>query len=128
MKESKYWEVKFKFKYPKNPGEDIRVIGNTESLGNWNLDLATKLFYDSKKESWKTKTYIKIPAAFNLEYKYVIFKDDKFNKWEDIETNRKVAMPEKEKLVSVMRKIILKQMLKSTLQKIKKKVQIQVKI
>lgn len=99
MKESKYWEVKFKFKYPKNPGEDIRVIGNTESLGNWNLDLATKLFYDSKKETWKTKTYIKIPAAFNLEYKYVIFKDDKFNKWEDIDTNRKVTMPEKEKLV-----------------------------
>ena len=67
MKETKYWEVKFKFKYPKNPGEEVRVTGNTESLGNWNLDIAPKLIYDSKKELWKTKAYLKIPASFNLE-------------------------------------------------------------
>ena len=99
MKESKYWEVKFKFSYPKNPGEEVRVTGNTDSLGNWNYDLAPKLIYDSKKEFWKTRAYIKIPASFNLEYKYLIFKDGEFEKSEDIETNRKVAVPEKEKLV-----------------------------
>ena len=99
MKESKYWEVKFKFKYPKNPGEDVRVSGNTDSLGNWNIELASKLIYDAKKEHWKTKNYIKIPASFSLEYKYLIFKDGHFEKWEEIDTNRKVEMPEKEKLV-----------------------------
>jgi len=99
MKESKYWEVKFKFNYPKNPGEEVRVTGNTDSLGNWNYDLAPKLIYDSKKEFWKTRAYIKIPASFNLEYKYLIFKDGEFEKFEDIETNRKVVVPEKEKLV-----------------------------
>ena len=99
MKESKYWEVKFKFNYPKNPGEEVRVTGNTDSLGNWNYDLAPKLIYDSKNEFWKTKTYIKIPASFKLEYKYLIFKDGEFEKFEDIETNRKVDVPEKEKLV-----------------------------
>ena len=99
MKESKYWEVKFKFNYPKNPGEEVRVTGNTDSLGNWNYDLAPKLIYDSKNEFWKTKTYIKIPASFKLEYKYLIFKDGEFSKFEDIETNRKVDVPEKEKLV-----------------------------
>ena len=99
MKESKYWEVKFKFKYPKIPGEEIRVTGNTESLGNWNYDSAPKLFFDSKKNCWKTKTFIKIPASFNLEYKYLIYKNNKFEKEEDIESNRKVEMPEKEKLI-----------------------------
>ena len=99
MKESKYWEVKFKFNYPKNPSEEVRVTGNTDSLGNWNYDLAPKLIYDSKNEFWKTKTYIKIPASFKLEYKYLIFKDGEFEKFEDIETNRKVDVPEKEKLV-----------------------------
>ena len=99
MKESKYWEVKFKFNYPKNPGEDVRVTGNTESLGNWNIELASKLIYDAKKEHWKTKNYIRIPASFSLEYKYLIFKDGHFEKWEDIDTNRKVEMTEKEKLV-----------------------------
>ena len=99
MKESKYWEVQFKFKYPKNEDEDIRVTGNTESLGNWNYEIAPKLFYDTKKKYWKTKTYIKIPASFNLEYKYLIFKNNKFEKWEEIEENRKVFLPEKEKLI-----------------------------
>ena len=99
MRDSKYWEVKFKFKYPKNPDIDIRVTGNTESLGNWNYDIAPKLFYDSKQECWKTKTYIKIPASFNLEYKYLIFKNNQFEKWEEIDDNRKVSLPEKEKLI-----------------------------
>ena len=63
MKESKYWEVKFKFKYPKNPGEDIRVIGNTESLGNWNLDLATKLYNNG---NWITlENYLGITSQYN---------------------------------------------------------------
>ena len=99
MKESQYWEVKFKFKYPKIPGEEIRVTGNTESLGNWNYDSAPKLFFDPKKNCWKTKIFIKIPASFNLEYKYLIYKNNKFEKEEDIESNRKVEMPEKEKLI-----------------------------
>ena len=99
MKESKYWEVQFKFNYPKNPNEDIRVTGNTDSLGNWNYEIAPKLIYDSKKEYWKTKTYIKIPASFNLEYKYLIFKNNEFEKWEEIDDNRKVSLPGKEKLI-----------------------------
>ena len=99
MKETKYWEVKFKYKYPNNPGEDIRVTGNTESLGNWNYDLAPKLFYDPKKECWKTKTYIKIPDSFDLEYKYLLYKDNKFQKFEEIDTNRKVSLPERETLI-----------------------------
>ena len=99
MKESKYWEVQFKFKYPQNPDEDIRVTGNTESLGNWDYNIAPKLIYDSKKKLWKTKAYIKIPASFNLEYKYLIFSNGEFKKWEEIEKNRTVSLPEKEKLI-----------------------------
>ena len=98
MKESKYWEIKFKFKYPNNPYDDVRVTGNTDSLGNWNIDLASKLIFDKKEQCWKSKLYVKIPASFNLEYKYVFFKNDKFAKWEDIKGNRKVYLPQKEKL------------------------------
>ena len=99
MKESKYWEVRFIFHYPNNPEEDIRVTGNTDSLGNWNTEIAPKLIYDSTKEYWKTKTYIKIPALFNLEYKYVIFKNNEYEKMEEIEENRKVSLPGKKKFV-----------------------------
>ena len=99
MKEASYWEIKFKYKYPNNPGEEIRVTGNTDSLGNWDYDLAPKLFYDSKKECWKTKAYIKIPDSFDLEYKYLLYKDNKIEKLEEIDTNRKISLPEREKLI-----------------------------
>ena len=99
MKEAKYWEVKFKYNYPNIPGEEVRVAGNTESLGNWNVEIAPKLIYDLKKECWVTKNHIKIPASFDLEYKYLIYKNNKLEKWEQLESNRKVKLPEKEKLI-----------------------------
>ena len=99
MNESKYWEVKFKYNYPNIPGEEVRVTGNTESLGNWNIEIAPKLIYDLKKECWVTKNHIKIPSSFDLEYKYFIYKNNKLEKWEEIQSNRKVKMPDKEKLI-----------------------------
>ena len=99
MKENKFWEVKFKFNYPKDSAEDIRVVGNIESLGMWKIDKAIKLIYDPKKECWETKSYIKIPTGFDLEYKYLIFKDNDFIKEEEINVKRKVAIPEQEKLI-----------------------------
>ena len=99
MNENKYWEVKFKYKYPKNPGEEVRVTGNIESLGKWNKEIAPKLIYNSKKQIWKTKIKIKIPCSFTVEYKYLIFQDNQFKEWENIEGNRKVEVPAKEKLV-----------------------------
>jgi trehalose 6-phosphate synthase/phosphatase len=99
MKENKFWEVKFKFNYPKDSADDIRIVGNIESLGMWNIDKAIKLNYEPKKECWETKSYIKIPTAFDLEYKYLIFKDNVFIKEEEINQKRKVAIPEQEKLI-----------------------------
>ena len=98
MKENKFWEVKFKFKYPKDSAEDIRIVGNVESLGMWDFNKAQKLFYDPKKDCWKTKTFIKIPASYDLKYKFLIFKNNQFLKAE-INEERTVTIPETEKLV-----------------------------
>ena len=99
MTENKYWEVKFKFKYPKESAEDIRIVGNTESLGKWNVDKAVKLIYDQKKEIWETKSYIKIPVAFDLKYKFLLFKNDFFIKEENSDISRQVLIPDQEKLI-----------------------------
>ena len=99
MKENKFWEVKFKFNYPKESAEDIRVVGNVESLGMGNIDQAVKLTYDQKKGYWETKSYVKIPVAFDLEYKFLIFKDNSFLKEEELNIPRKVAIPDQEKLI-----------------------------
>jgi len=120
MKENKFWEVKFKFKYPKDSAEDIRIVGNVESLGMWDVDKAQKLFYDSKKDCWKTKTFIKIPASYDLKYKFLIFKNNQFIK-EEIAQERIVTIPEREKLVLSTEKDSLETNVKKHFAKIKKK-------
>ena len=120
MKENKFWEVKFKFKYPKESADDIRLIGNVDSLGLWDNNKAQKLYYDSKKDCWKTKSYIKIPALFELEYKYLIFKDNKLIE-EEINSKRNVFIPEREKLVLSTEKNSLETNIKKHFTKIKKK-------
>ena len=121
MKENKFWEVQFKFKYPKNLAEDIRVIGNVESLGMWDIDKAVKLSYDPKKDCWKTKAYIQIPASFDLKYRYVIFKDNRFQGPEELKETRTVKIPEREKLILSAEKDNLETSIKKHIGKIKKK-------
>ena len=120
MKENKFWEVKFKFKYPKESADDIRLIGNVDSLGLLDNNKAQKLYYDSKKDCWKTKSYIKIPALFELEYKYLIFKDNKLIE-EEINSKRNVFIPEREKLVLSTEKNSSETNIKKHFTKIKKK-------
>ena len=121
MTEKNYWEVKFKFKYPKDLAEDIRLVGNTESLGMWNVDKAIKLIYDPKKEIWETKSYIKIPASIELKYKYLLFKNDYFVKEENSDISREVSIPEQEKLILSSEKDMPETSIQKHSLKIKKK-------
>ena len=121
MTEKNYWEVKFKFKYPKDLAEDIRLVGNTESLGMWNVDKAIKLIYDQKKEIWETKSYIKIPASIELKYKYLLFKNDYFVKEENSDISRQVSIPEQEKLILSSEKDMPETSIQKHSLKIKKK-------
>ena len=121
MKENKYWEVEFKYKYPKDLAEDIRVVGNIESLGMWDVGRAVKLIYDSKKECWKTKEDIIIPTSFNLEYKYLIFKNNQCQKDEGSDMTRKVLVPEREKLILCAEKDLPETKILSQFDIIKKK-------
>ena len=121
MTEKNYWEVKFKFKYPKDLAEDIRLVGNTESLGMWNVDKAIKLLYDPKKEIWETKSYIKIPASIELKYKYLLFKNDYFVKEENSDISREVSIPEQEKLILSSEKDMPETSIQKHSLKIKKK-------
>ena len=121
MTEKNYWEVKFKFKYPKDLAEDIRLVGNTESLGMWNVDKAIKLIYDPKKEIWETKSYIKIPASIELKYKYLLFKNDFFVKEENSDISRQVSIPEQEKLILSSEKDMPETSIQKHSLKIKKK-------
>ena len=89
MDEKKYCFIKFKYFYNNDKDEDIRVLGNLEALGNWNTKKAIKLSLIPKLVGvWKTKEKIKIPVPFNLEYKYLIFKNNDILRWEHISNNK----------------------------------------
>ena len=72
-----YCFVQFKYIYSPEDNEDVRILGNIDSLGKWQPDKAIKLIPIKKEpNSWITKEKIKIPLLFNLEYKYLIFKNN----------------------------------------------------
>lgn len=88
MEDKKYCFIRFKYLYNNQENEDIRVVGNTEALGNWNILKAIKLYLVPKQIGvWKTKEKIKIPLFQHIEYKYLIFRNNNLLRWEHISNN-----------------------------------------
>lgn len=94
MDEPKYCFVQFKLNYRTilgkikfliKLGEDIRIVGDIPELGNWDPNKSEKLI-TSKTDFpiWKSKENIKVKQNSEINYKYVIFQDGKFSKWEQI--------------------------------------------
>ena len=87
--QKEYTEIKFKYIYKTEEDEDVRVVGNNEKLGNWDCELAFRLINSEEdKDIWISKTNIKIPINFDLEYKYILYKDGIFEKWEKLPHNK----------------------------------------
>ena len=97
MDEPKYCFVQFKLNYRTilgktkfliKLGEDIRIVGDIPELGNWDPNKAEKLI-TSKTDFpiWKSKENIKVKQNSEINYKYVIFQNGKFSKWEQIPNN-----------------------------------------
>ena len=103
MDDSKYCTVRFKYLYENEKDEDVRVVGNLDNLGNWNINEAKKLSLNPKQNGiWKTKVKIKVPISFALEYKYLIFKNNTFLRWEVIQNNRNRTVQLNEKNAFVL--------------------------
>jgi trehalose-6-phosphate synthase len=88
MSEPKYCFIQFKLTFNTVPGEEIRVIGNIPELGSWDINkgermITSKLDYPI----WKTKENIKVSQDTLIQYKYVVFKNGIFDKWEILPNN-----------------------------------------
>jgi len=70
-------------------GEEIRIVGDVPELGNWDPTKAEKLI-TSKADFpiWKSKENIKVKQNSEINYKYVIFENGKFKRWEEIPLNK----------------------------------------
>ena len=105
--EGKSCLVLFNYKCNINSGEEIRIIGGHESIGNWNVDRSQKLIYDSSENIWKTEENILLPQNTTIEYKYIVFRDNNLIRWEELpfnqnrkvnpENNLKILIHDKEK-------------------------------
>ena len=96
MEDNKYCFVRFKYIYNNLENEDVRVVGNIEELGNWNVSESIRLsLVPNQIGDWKTEK-IKFPLFQNVEYKYLIFRNNNLLRWEYIPNNknRKIKLVE----------------------------------
>ena len=102
MGENEFCYVQFKYECLIAEGEEVRIVGNKEELGNWDINQAEKLSI-SNINVWKSRENIEIPINTTVEYKYVIFKNDKFERWEELPNNenRKVFIENKFKVLVI---------------------------
>ena len=64
-------------------GESVRLVGNVDALGAWNLDYALRLHaddYTTDSPVWKVST--DLPWGEAIEYKFVKFDRDGRVTWE----------------------------------------------
>ena len=70
----KYCLVQFKYTCTLNKDEEVRVVGSSSELGNWNVAQSEKMMYSKLAQPiWKTKENLKLIQNSTVEYKYVIF-------------------------------------------------------
>ena len=70
-------------------GEEIYIVGNSNELGNWNVNHSKKLSTDSKRFPLWESNPINFQSKSKLEYKYII-KGSNNVKWENFDGNRSI--------------------------------------
>ena len=81
-------KISFKCKYHTNFGSSLYVVGNVESLGNWNVEKALELSTTEETYPvWEKKDAFYCPLGTEITYKYIT-KDAKKNaSWEFLPNN-----------------------------------------
>ncbi len=70
-------------------GEEIRIVGDIKDLGNWDPNKSQKLITNKfDYPLWKSKENIKVKQNSEINYKYLIFQNGKFKRWEEIPNNK----------------------------------------
>ena len=87
-------KINFHCKMTTEFGEDVRIVGSIDELGNWDPSHAIKLITTSQLYPiWKTESRIKLSKPPpTIEYKYLIFKGQSFIRWENLpsDVNRRL--------------------------------------
>lgn len=91
-KEKDYSLVELKCTYKTHREEELRVVGNIDALGNWDVNKAIKMT-NIYFPIWSTREYIKVPNNTEVEYKYLVYKYNEFHNWERLDTTKNRKIP-----------------------------------
>ncbi|CEL98494.1 unnamed protein product [Vitrella brassicaformis CCMP3155] len=88
---------KFKISCNTSLGESVRVVGNIDELGSWDVSNALLMATDGDNfPVWSSPVteFRSSKSGMQIEYKYVITKPGDQVSWEDFSINRMFIMPE----------------------------------
>ena len=87
-------QIKFKILCYTQFGENVYIVGNSYSLGNWDINKSIKLNTNCDSYPiWESNFIIFDSNNANLEYKYIVRGNDNNNiKWEEFPDNRKLDL------------------------------------
>ena len=70
-------------------GEAIYLVGDQETIGNWDLDKAVELVTTpAAYPTWYTETPLMLKTGEKVQYKFVLSRGGKLTRWESFEGPR----------------------------------------
>ena len=75
-----------------HPGEEVYIVGNSNELGNWNINNSQKLSTGPNKFPLWESHPILFQSKRQLEYKYIIKNSSNNVKWESFSGNRSLNL------------------------------------
>lgn len=85
--------LEFRVRYtPARPGESICAVGEHPSLGCWDPAHSLKLRQPREEPGvWVSLAPVSVPSGVSIQYKYLLFHEGRFERWEAIDGNRIIA-------------------------------------
>uniref|UniRef100_A0A7S2RGB1 CBM20 domain-containing protein n=1 Tax=Mucochytrium quahogii TaxID=96639 RepID=A0A7S2RGB1_9STRA len=95
MAPNRLTRVTFKVKADLGIGQNIRITGDTQSLGLFHPKNGLNLVTTPKEYPiWRTNRPVNLPTGVPLSYKYVIVSGGLFQTWEQISAHSRIMIPE----------------------------------
>ena len=75
---------------PARRGEEVYAVGEHPSLGCWDPAQAVKLRHSPGEGVWLSAP-VSVPAGVSIQYKYLLFCEGRFERWEAFDGNRTIG-------------------------------------
>ena len=82
--------LKFQCEYQTTFGQQLRICGNLEELGGWDIEKSIIMETNEKLfPMWESKEELTCPIGMTIEYKYIIFNENGSKEYENLPNDSK---------------------------------------